>query len=99
MTTQILNTHTHSVIKTTITAARHYTFRSPQISFLEKSIGKFVPFEVFTAVVMKSIVFWNMTPCSPLSVNRRFGGTYRLHLQGRRNKFSNKPPSEQVAAP
>jgi hypothetical protein len=25
-----------------------------------------------------------MTPCSPLSSNRRFGGTYRLHLQGRR---------------
>jgi hypothetical protein len=25
-----------------------------------------------------------------LSVNRRFGGTYRLHLQGRRNKFSKK---------
>jgi hypothetical protein len=22
-------------------------------------------------------------PCSPLKVNRRFGGTYRLHLQGR----------------
>jgi hypothetical protein len=35
----------------------------------------------------KSIIFWDMTPCSPLSVNRRFGGTYRLHLQGRRNKF------------
>jgi hypothetical protein len=44
----------------------------------------YVGFEVFTAVVMKSIVFWDMTPCSPLSVNRRFGGTYRLHLQGRK---------------
>jgi hypothetical protein len=40
-------------------------------------------FEVFIAVVMKSIIFWDMTPCSPLSVNRRFGGTYRLFLQGR----------------
>jgi hypothetical protein len=40
-------------------------------------------FEVFTAVVMKSIIFWDMTPCS-LSCTRRFGGTYRLHLQGRR---------------
>jgi hypothetical protein len=34
---------------------------------------------------LKSIVFWDMTPCSPLSFNRRFGGTYGLHLQGRRN--------------
>jgi hypothetical protein len=33
---------------------------------------------------MKSIVFWGMTPCSPFSCTRRFGGTYRLHLQGRR---------------
>jgi hypothetical protein len=36
---------------------------------------------------MKSIIFWDMTPCSPLSFNRRFGGSYRLHLQGRRNRF------------
>jgi hypothetical protein len=41
-------------------------------------------FEVFTVVVMKSIIFWNMTPCSPLSYTRRFGATYRLHLQCRR---------------
>jgi hypothetical protein len=40
--------------------------------------------EVLTAVVMKSNIFWDITPCSPLKVNRRFGGTYRLHLQGRR---------------
>jgi hypothetical protein len=33
---------------------------------------------------MKSTIFWDITPCSPLSVNRRFGGTYRLHLQVRK---------------
>jgi hypothetical protein len=44
----------------------------------------FVGSEVPTAVVMKSAVFWDITPCSPLKVNRRFGGTYRLHLHGRR---------------
>jgi hypothetical protein len=27
---------------------------------------------------MKSIIFWDMTPCSPLSFTRRFGGTYLL---------------------
>jgi hypothetical protein len=36
--------------------------------------------EVLTAVVMKSSIFWDITSCSPLKVNRRFGGTYRLHL-------------------
>jgi hypothetical protein len=32
-----------------------------------------------------------------MSVNRRFGGTYGLCLHGRRNKFSKKPASKQVA--
>jgi branched-subunit amino acid transport protein len=31
------------------------------------SFLKFVGFEVFTAVVMKSIIFWDMTLCNPLS--------------------------------
>jgi hypothetical protein len=33
---------------------------------------------------MKSSIFWDITPLSPLKVNRRFGGTYLLHLRGRR---------------
>jgi hypothetical protein len=28
-----------------------------------------------------STIFWDIMPCSLLKVNRRFGGTYRLHLQ------------------
>jgi hypothetical protein len=43
----------------------------------------FVGFVVLTAVIMKSAIFWDITPCSPLKVNRRFRGTCRLHLQGR----------------
>jgi hypothetical protein len=38
-----------------------------------------IGFEVFTTVVMKSTIFWDITPCSPSKVNRRFGGTYGLH--------------------
>jgi hypothetical protein len=30
---------------------------------------------------LKIIIFWDITPCSPLKINRRFGGTYRFHLQ------------------
>jgi hypothetical protein len=60
------------------------------------NIGCHVGFEVFTAVVMKSIIFWDMTPCSLLSFNRCFGGTYRLHLQGLRSRFS-KSASKQLA--
>jgi hypothetical protein len=32
---------------------------------------------------LKNYVFWNITPCNLLKVNRRFRGTCRLHLQGR----------------
>jgi hypothetical protein len=51
-----------------------------------------VGFEVLTAVVMKSSMFWDITPCNPLEINRRFGGTF-LHLQGRRMSQARNYPS------
>jgi hypothetical protein len=33
---------------------------------------------------MTSSVLWDITPCSPLKVNQRFGRTYHFHLQGQR---------------
>jgi hypothetical protein len=38
-------------------------------------------FEVLTAVVMKSPVFWDVTLCSLLKANRRFGGICRLKME------------------
>jgi hypothetical protein len=38
----------------------------------------------FKILYLKSSIFWDKTPCSPLKVNRRFGGIYRLHLEDRR---------------
>jgi hypothetical protein len=43
---------------------------------------------IYYIYILKSIIFCDMTPCSLSSFNRRVGETYRLHLQGRRNKFS-----------
>jgi hypothetical protein len=44
---------------------------------------------------MKSSIFWHMTPCSRLKVYRRFGGTCRLYLQGRRiNQARNQRESK-----
>jgi hypothetical protein len=34
-------------------------------------------------VILKNTVFWDVAPCRSC-VNRRFGGTYRLHRQGRK---------------
>jgi hypothetical protein len=31
--------------------------------------------EVFPEATMKNVIFWHTTPCSPVKVNRRFGGT------------------------
>jgi hypothetical protein len=33
---------------------------------------------------MKNTLFWDITPCGPLKINRRFGVTYHRHLQDRR---------------
>jgi hypothetical protein len=41
-------------------------------------------FCIKNGIILQSSIFWNITPCSPLDVNRRFGGTYHLHPQGRR---------------
>jgi hypothetical protein len=38
---------------------------------------------VFTAVTMKNVFFWDVAACR-FCANRRFGGTYRLYLQGRK---------------
>jgi hypothetical protein len=50
---------------------------------VQKRYNHIVGSEVPTAVVMISSIFWDITPCSPSKVSRRFGGTCRLHLQGR----------------
>jgi hypothetical protein len=46
--------------------------------------NKNVDFGVFTAVTMTNAVFWDVAPCG-FTINRRFGGTCRFHLQRRRN--------------
>jgi hypothetical protein len=46
--------------------------------------------EVLTAVVMNVAIFWDMAPCSSY-VNRRFGRTYHLHLQDKKQPTKNHP--------
>jgi hypothetical protein len=48
------------------------------ITYNNESIKVVLGFEVFTAVAMKSNIFWDMTPCSPLSYNRRYRGEFCL---------------------
>jgi hypothetical protein len=47
----------------------------------------------------KSSIFWDITPCSPLKVNRRFGRTCRCHLQvGRMIQGRNKSEAGRLLA-
>jgi hypothetical protein len=46
-----------------------------------KTQGK-LPVPAITDWCHMSMIFRDITPCSPLKVNRCVGGTYRLHLQG-----------------
>jgi hypothetical protein len=46
----------------------------------------------------KSSSFRDITPYSPLKTNRRFGGTCRLHLQGRRIKTIKKTRAKHVGS-
>jgi hypothetical protein len=50
---------------------------------------------------MKNAVFWDVAPCRSCEINRRFGGTYRLHLQGRkiRKRGSNVSRYQQTELP
>jgi hypothetical protein len=47
---------------------------------------------------LKSTIFCDITPCSPLKVNGRFGGMYRIHLQGRINRARYQSESTDYTA-
>jgi hypothetical protein len=57
-------------------------------TFFENSMQ----YGVLAAVAMKSSIFWDIAPCSPLKVSRHFEGTSHLHLIGRR---INSRPEDQ----
>jgi hypothetical protein len=58
--------------------------------------SRHVLFEAITAVTMKNSMVWDIRPCSPMKVNRRFGGIYRLHF--RVEKWNKQENSMKQAA-
>jgi hypothetical protein len=58
------------------TVQNNCTLKSIILSFLiAEYCIIYVWFEVLTAVVIKSLIFWDITPWSPLRVKEHFGGT------------------------
>jgi hypothetical protein len=47
---------------------------------MQGTYNMFAGFEVLTELVMNSFIFWDITPCGPLKVNRRFGGIALLAI-------------------
>jgi hypothetical protein len=57
---------------------------------------------------LKNSVFWDITSCNPVNVNRHFGGTFLLHRQSRRISYAriqhetgskqSKPPEESTGS-
>jgi hypothetical protein len=58
---------------------------------------RYLGFEVLKAVVKNVAIFWDVALYSP-NVNRRFGGTYRLHHQGKKSA-EQETSVQQVARP
>jgi hypothetical protein len=55
-------------------------------SRLQSSVSQcYVRFEVFMAVTMKNVVFWDVMPCGSCD-NACLEGKYRLHHQGNKNR-------------
>jgi hypothetical protein len=50
--------------------------------------GNVQPYHIIIVIqanrTLNSAIPWNVTQCSRVKVYRHFGGTYRLHLQGRK---------------
>jgi hypothetical protein len=57
--------------------------RSPS-KLVQRRSSRQVRFKVLRVMVKKNSIFWDITPCSPLTTNRFFGRICRLHPQGRR---------------
>jgi hypothetical protein len=46
---------------------------------------------------MKNSIFWDAMPCIALKNDRRFGGTYHLHLKGREPETSSKQAARKTS--
>jgi hypothetical protein len=52
-----------------------------QVAFNPQT-NPYMLYELLTDVVIRSTLFWDIISCTQLKANRRFGGTFCLHLEG-----------------
>jgi hypothetical protein len=71
---------------------------SEQIQFAKRALPFSLDAEQITETIIVAQEYYLLgyDGVSPLKVNQRFGGTYRLHLQGRRVRRKEKPSVKAV---
>jgi hypothetical protein len=62
-----------------------YTIKNYAMEMIQ-SCAQFPNKASFKYINLKCSIFWNISPCSPQKLNRRLGGTCRLHLQARKRR-------------
>jgi hypothetical protein len=66
-----------------------FTFRTlGKEGIINANMAKFIIFDCCTAVNIKIIVFWHVSPCCRGGRYQRFGGMCCLHLECRRSDFN-----------
>jgi hypothetical protein len=77
-------------VKESSSEVTYWENNEAQNSKTAKNISDYARFEVLleveTELTLKNAVFWDVMLCGSCK-NRRFGGTYRLHRQGDKNRL------------
>jgi hypothetical protein len=89
-----IKTFMYIIMKSAIVVPEHADLMPSEDGQLTKNIYKL--YDTGRYQQLRSAIFWDVVPCRSC-VNRRFRGTYRLHLEGRKNLHARNQP-EQVAA-
>jgi hypothetical protein len=74
----------------------NYSRRAEEEKSEEK--GWNLPSMIWSCPNLKSSIFWDTAPCSPLKVNQHLGRTYLLHLQGRRISWARNQRESRLQA-
>jgi hypothetical protein len=80
----------YSVLNSVLRLSKLSLKRLSVAIILEKILRKSLGLEVLTSVVMRNSVFWDITPCCPLKMNRRFGERVASIFRSK-NKTNKKP--------
>jgi hypothetical protein len=70
---------------------------SVTLKFLELRAIEINPILILTAERMENVIFYDVTPCTPVELHRRFGGTHFLeHMERKLRQARNRRQTEPL---